>query len=123
MSFKRVFVATALLASLSACGSVNIPKPAEDIGLNTTLNKARSNRITDDIAACLTPKLAEHYPSASLTMLADALYAGKVPSSEPNKPVAVYEISAQTGEFVGSVTLKQAEPIDKALIDLFKSCL
>ncbi|MDY3331992.1 MAG: hypothetical protein SOX43_08580 [Pelistega sp.] len=123
MTIKRISVATALVASLAACGSINLPKPAEDIGLSTTLNNVRSDRVAKDIAACITPKLQANYPSASLTMLADSLYAGKVPGTEPNQPVAVYEISAATGEFLGSVTLKQAEPIDTALVDLFKSCL
>lgn len=119
---KRALLGILLLTSLTACGTVNLPS-TENTGLTTTINAAQSNKLIKHLAACVDTQLKAQYPAASLTMVADSIYSGKIPGTEANQPIAVYEIVAPTGELSGTLTLKQANPNDTAITDLFKTCL
>lgn len=121
--FKHACAISILTLGLTACSGIHAPTQADYTGLTTTLNQTKSNKTTKELAICVQTKLTEQYPSASLVMEADSLYSGKIPGTEANKPQAVYEVSAAPGELIGSVTLKQVNPNDTTLIELFKSCL
>lgn len=119
---KRALLGITLLTSLTACHTVDLPS-TENTALTTTISEAKSNKLTKHLAACVDTQLKSQYPAASLTMIADALYSGKIPGTEANKPIATYEISAPTGELSGTITLKQANPNDTTIVELVKHCL
>ena len=129
MKFLALFGASAISLLLAACSgssylasvnSTNAPNNSEQ--LITTL-QATSNKIPEIYATCIRTQLQAHYPSSNLIKKAVNLYQGTVPGTDRDHPRAIYDISSTTDEILAVVTLKQVQPVDQQLLDLFNSCM
>lgn len=126
MKFSALMGASLLSIFLTACGSTYQDELAsakyDKSTLKTTI-KATSSKIPETYVACVRAQLQTHYPSASFRKKAVNLYEGNIPSTERNAPLAVYDVQSTTDEILANVTLKQTEPKDELVYDIFNSCL
>ena len=126
MKFTTLISASLMSLLLSACASSSLDSSNTTINnrsdLKTTLS-ATSSKIPEVFTQCVYAQLQVHYPSAGLRKKAVNLYEGYVPGVDRNTPRAIYDVHSTTDDVLANVTLKQVEPVDDLLLDIFKSCL
>ncbi|WP_028357821.1 hypothetical protein [Brackiella oedipodis] len=120
---KTPILFASLALSLSACVSANHTSD----GYVKTIDQTTTQPEPNLVAECLKRKIQSVYPAGNMRASTANLYEGKIPSDNPDRPLARITVD---GYAIGSgrsqraqLIVYQPQPVDQEITVLLKSCL
>lgn len=124
---KKLFLCiAAALPLLSACGSTNYSRSIPE-GYVKTFHGRTNSAFASQVVTCIRDKLRPEFPATSIKQETNQMFSGKVPSDDPEHPLATFEVDEWGDNGFASapnptLTLYQREPVNERITELVNEC-